>query len=363
MSWSNLFQQSSKALKEAALQEFRQTAIGEVMESFERGKREGRKGSGQFISAIRRAANNPLFQTAREIQRYAKHTKADVPERFFEALGPAGQLLRAMILPKARPSPRTANVDSMIESAINLLQAFGFEVLSKKATGKDLNRQVSAAREMLEGLGYKVIPPEQAAEEPSVRETFPFGIPKKTKAGKERRTVMLPTDSRQRTFPADHPIVTGRMVTDFSSSNVYGFSYDVENWYLYVRYKASGDKGSKTLSGAGSLYRYSQVSPKIFLAMLKAPSKGTFIWDNIRERGTVSGHKYPYELYGIAAGYVPRQARLTARGEEYVPRTIRLLGSGRTAKSQLGRELVRPLSFVNRGSANRGNKGTPSRGR
>ena len=66
--------------------------------------------------------------------------------------------------------------------------------------------------------------------------------------------------------------------------------------------------------GPGPLYRYDGVSPDAFLSMLTAGSKGTWIWDNLRIRGTVSGHQKDYSLVGIMPtpeypeGYVPRKA-------------------------------------------------------
>jgi hypothetical protein len=76
--------------------------------------------------------------------------------------------------------------------------------------------------------------------------------------------------------------------------------------------------------------------------MLKADSKGTFIWDNIRIRGTISGHHFDYQLVGVQASYVPRKATLTPRGEEYVSRSV-FSDRGRQLKSALPQRLVRPL--------------------
>src|SRR5690606_22503386 len=131
---------------------------------------------------------------------------------------------------------------------------------------------------------------------------LPFGIPENTRRGAPRRQVELPVEGKSR-FPVDHPIVTGEMIDTPHSSNVHSFGYDVEHQYLYVRFNAPAHEGVRTHS-AGPIYRYHNVPARIFLAMMSAPSKGTFIWDSIRERGTVSGHKYDYALVGITNGYV-----------------------------------------------------------
>lgn len=44
----------------------------------------------------------------------------------------------------------------------------------------------------------------------------------------------------------------------------------------------------------GSAYLYSNVSEYEALSFAQAPSKGIWVWDHLRIRGTVTGHRKPY---------------------------------------------------------------------
>ena len=88
---------------------------------------------------------------------------------------------------------------------------------------------------------------------------------------------------------------------------------------MIVRYK-------NKQGGSGPVYRYIGTPKSVYEGMEAAPSKGGFVWDRLRVRGSKSGHQYPYSLAGTGASdYVPRQAILAKRGrvgEMYVPRTF-----------------------------------------
>jgi|GEM_PF-2711310 len=126
------------------------------------------------------------------------------------------------------------------------------------------------------------------------------------------------------------------------SSNVYSFTYHrpagQKLGTLYVSFKApilDGDKvhkrknrvGWNELGGEkgaikgksnteGPTYAYFGVPPGIFTQMKLASSKGKFVWDKLRIRGTIYGHQYRYSLVnaalidhdGIPMWYVPRRA-------------------------------------------------------
>ncbi|MDE2103985.1 MAG: KTSC domain-containing protein [Patescibacteria group bacterium] len=134
------------------------------------------------------------------------------------------------------------------------------------------------------------------------------------------------------------------------SSNVFSFSYDYQISTLYVTYKAPelhagvrsvGQRGQlhglrgKTISGKtnqrGAMYAYLDVPARVFDRMQLAVSKGKFVWDELRVRGTVYGAKYRYMLVQGAviakAGgvYIPRKA--TKRG--FVSRANTVIGAGR----------------------------------
>ncbi len=84
-------------------------------------------------------------------------------------------------------------------------------------------------------------------------------------------------------------LLKGKWYGDFSSSNVELMNYDYEKEILYVQFKP------KNNSGAG-VYAYNPVSMAEALSFIKAPSKGGWIWDNLRIRGTALGHRKNYAL-------------------------------------------------------------------
>jgi len=65
------------------------------------------------------------------------------------------------------------------------------------------------------------------------------------------------------------------------SSNVEAVGYDSKNRYLYIKFLPSEE------NQRGSVYRYSGVKEQIFNRLLRAASKGMFVWAHIRD-------KYPY---------------------------------------------------------------------
>jgi hypothetical protein len=105
-----------------------------------------------------------------------------------------------------------------------------------------------------------------------------------------------------------HPINTGEMVPAPSSSNVHSYGFDKAESTLYIRFLGPYSRTTHRREGEGSLYAYYHVPAGVFLGMMAAQSKGKFIWDDIRVRGTVAGHRYAYALVAIVGGYVPRKA-------------------------------------------------------
>ncbi len=67
-----------------------------------------------------------------------------------------------------------------------------------------------------------------------------------------------------------------------ASSNVAGASYEHEEERLTIGYLD------------GSYYQYQPVSYEKALDFYRAGSKGTWVWDNLRVRGTVFGYQVPY---------------------------------------------------------------------
>jgi hypothetical protein len=72
---------------------------------------------------------------------------------------------------------------------------------------------------------------------------------------------------------------SGEFFSDFESSNVRAISYDRAGRTLAVEYRD------------GARWYYSPVSLAEAVGLYEAPSKGVYIWDNIRIRGTVHEHQ------------------------------------------------------------------------
>ncbi len=245
----------------------------------------------------------------RGIQRYSGRNVASrqVVNQFLTSLGPAGRLIQTLIAPSG-----SSNLTRELQSAMNLIRAFGGEVLpgaGREWTDlRDVDRAMQAALKRLQEYGFSVVgsegPPRRMVQPEEGRGTVDVSLGWRPKGREEYRRVS-----------ADHPMVTGEMVRAPNSTNVYEFGYDMESAYLYVRFQATHEAGAQ--GGAGPLYRYSGVTPEEFLALYRVRGQGggngpgAWVWDALRIRGTVSGHQKDYELVGITGGYVPRKA--TAR--------------------------------------------------
>lgn len=137
-------------------------------------------------------------------------------------------------------------------------------------------------------------------------------------------------------------------MTVVSSSNVYAIGYDESTLTMRVQYlaaavnalalKGRGHTGEhrmqgtlgKTVrperSGPGPVYDYHGVPRQVFLRVFDAKSIGGAIWDQLRVRGTVYGHKFDYELVAASTVNVMTAATSTLGAAKkvgfmtYVPR-------------------------------------------
>jgi len=66
------------------------------------------------------------------------------------------------------------------------------------------------------------------------------------------------------------------------SSNVEEAQYDMPTHQLTVKFSD------------GSIYQYQEVSMVEATSFAQSGSKGGWVWDNLRVRGTIYGHKKPY---------------------------------------------------------------------
>ena len=314
---SPLFAEAARKIQKTANSQFAQTQIGKMVNEVGRLSRASRQTSERIQSALRRYAStarpeeviqsmmgSDFGQVVRTVAHYARggSTQERMVFDFLRQLGPAGKMIEALIMPG-----KTAVLSRELQAAANLIRAFGGEVLPGRDWGtvEDVQRGLKAAQRRLEEYGFQLSttqgPPRRYPEPEPGRKTIdvPMGLGRKT--GR---------------VAADHPMLTGEMVRCPNSTNVYEFGYDHESATLYVRFQAS--HGKNEVGGAGSLYAYSGVTPEEFLFFYSTRNggggsggdgtPGTWVWDHLRIRGTVSGHQKDYSLVGVMNNYVPRKA-------------------------------------------------------
>lgn len=289
-----------------------------------------------------------LFRIAEHVDKYArKGLKDRLLDLLFSKLGPVGSILQGLIRPG---SAAVGTQQQEIDAAVNLLKQFGYGVKKPGTVEAPSSPSTDKALEMLEALGWSVKPPEPPQAKP----------PKRRPQDTADEHVVTIQHQRYRIKKND-PLVTGEMVL-VESSNVHSIGYiwndaDPGRGTLKVRFLDKRKNGPA--SGRGAMYYYFDVHPTLFQAFQKAASKGKWVWDNLRIRGTVSGHQKRYQLMSLASdGYVPRQATRFGNEEWYIRRTVKS-AAGKSYTSELGDQLVRR---VNRGRGNGPNRGRPGNG-
>lgn len=367
-----LFKHATRAIKAAVRSEFRAGQLGRALAELE-SQAVGRGKAKKYLREIATKVygQKPLpgwiDRNAGKIERYAKdNADAKIQQIIFKSLGPLGDVLQALLRPKGK---RLASIDRELTAAANLLRAFGHEVIQPPSRRGGEGAKIQAATQYLENLGFHVrrkpLPGWQAASKPKPLPGWAAHVAPQTPAGGQpaRKTVDLDIGAgRLNRIRRDDPLLTGAMIP-VTSSNVHSIGFDInphnaQIGTLKVRFLM--DYGNSKVAGA--LYDYYHVPTTVFQNFRRAASKGKFVWDKLRIRGTVSGHRFDYKLTGISRGYVPRKATYTPQGEYFTKRSF--LGENtRTGERRLfhSREsaLVRP-------SANRGtepNRGRPNRGR
>lgn len=238
--------------------------------------------------------------------------------------------------------------------------------VTRKAIGNNLHE----ATAILETLQGKAAPESVGAKKamwpPARREYKPSGPPM------PYNTRMLPnglvnvkTPNFNRSYRATDPTITGAMIP-VASSNVYAIGYkfafnNPTKGILYVQFLGGGTKKQPQRSGPGHLYEYFDIHPDKFQQMRKAASKGGWVWDELRVRGSRVLHQVKYSLKAFAGGYLPRQAAVLNGRAMFIPRTrqgrAKLGDPIKTYRSSLPLEDLGP---VRRG---RPNNGRPRNGR
>lgn len=342
---SPLFKSFSRQTKAAARSEFRLTQFGTLLKELQR--KTARHGEAQkYLREIGQKIHQGLPDKARraaeKLDKYARSREQELVGKALDAMGPLGQIVKAFLRPTGQAL--TPHIDKELQAAIQLLQAFGHEVIPPPAAQAGVKGKAEQAQKYLETLGFQVNKPKAL---PGWRE---FVQQQQITKGKPpRKTVDIDVGAgRLSRIKLDDPVLTGNMIP-VESSNVHSIGFMMaagspQIGTLLVRFLQP--RGESKV--AGPLYEYYNVRTELFQRFRRAASKGRFVWDNLRIRGTLSGHRYDYKLAGISYGHVPRKATLTGRGEEFVKRTF--LGEhSRTGERKLfeSREtiLVRPIAF------------------
>lgn len=284
-----------------------------------------------------RGATTPR-NVSRAVSRSTSQLRQRIVDSVMRQLGPLGSVITALLRPNGEP------------------------------VANEIEQEALAAANLLTQLGYQVTAPQQQTEAPPERRQ-----PVTSRPIEQDGDVSVIVGRRERQYPLDDPIMTGEMI-EVTSSNVHsiGFGWnpdDPAHGTLRVRFLQKSRGGGKS---AGPLYYYHDVHPDVFQAFQIAQSKGKFVWDELRVRGTVSGHQYRYDLAGTGEdGYIPRQAGLkrNRQGEFYLQRRFQ----GRTSqlpeqqvrgpRGALSSEFSQRVGEMRLVSDGRPNRGSPNRGR
>ncbi|MBC7351501.1 MAG: KTSC domain-containing protein [Thermogutta sp.] len=358
-----LFRRADEVLRLELEESFRRSPVGSIIRQ---GRARPAVDPSELFRKLERGMTlkelmgTSIWEIKGAIEQYAGRSEWTVVKQFLRSLGPVGTLLENIFQPLSKPPYEAPGFRLSVLDAINFLRAFGFEVLPPKEMRlpkEELERSIWAAYYFLQehadmllrrpefGLAGLAPKPSEVEEEVQERRETQLRV---------SNTVMVPMRfGPPREFPVTHPIVTGEMV-EVRSSNVHSIGYDIDNHILYVRFWAETERKGQLVRFPGSLYGYRDVWPEEFLDFLEAGSKGGWVWDHLRERGTVSGHKKPYFLAGITGGYVPRQAALTTirgprTGKPYIAEVFRprvVFHEGKWLESKLPLEVVQVFKVV-----------------
>lgn len=274
--------------------------------------------------------------------------------------GPVGQLVEALLRPHGRaigtPEQETA---ALLNLAAELIRSHGGTV-ELPTWAEQVQRQRAADR-VAENLAENPLPE--------------FDYRRQRQPDTPTSTPSLPDrDTRSPAGRGDSDMIR------VESSNVYAIGYrwneqQPARGTLLVRFWEKDSNGKK--SGPGSTYAYYDVHPQVFHAFEIAASKGKFVWDRLRIRGTVTGHQFAYRLVGLGrSGYVPRQATRYGNKQYFIGRTVAAGGGAQTFRSSLPDRRINTLQpqtaahqqrtgagLPYRGQTGAPNRGTPNRGR
>lgn len=328
--------------------------------------------------------SDDLIRTIDGIERYSRTGASGVIGQILGALGTPGRLISSWL--RGSEGQRALRpIRDEVQKAMNLMnslaplgdsgvtpeQAGAVEIQSD---GMDRPNVGAGAPANSSGGGRSRLPPGAPPAAPPDDDNRPH-----------RNVRILPNGNwhirgpgYDRVLPATHPALSGQMMPA-TSSNVhsYGYRFDFDKptqGSLIVRFLQAdvNRSGPNRRKVPGPTYEYFKVHPDFFDEMWRAASKGVWIWDRMRIRGTIAGHQYAYSLIRAAQNYLPRRA-FVHNGRQILQRRRR------TAERRDGTQyqLVSPLrtQYVgeyrpserrpNVGNMDRGaiSRGAPDRGR
>jgi hypothetical protein len=380
---NSLFSIASRQVQESALERARSSGIFKTGRDVRTilASKDAPGALRQFVgnrlkkSAFGRAAND----VSELIEQFAKggggNFGRQIGEKVFQQVfaqtGPIADVVR-LILGMGGKVASSAQTARDLSSMIRALQAFGFEVIHKPTKqAPPTPREIEAAKRVLEAAGYEVSERKKPGQAPEVHVNRPqtteqwlsknlsrkkpadvekeldkisreeFAVGNATvKRAKTGTLTIKQAGSTERVPPTD-PLFTGEMIP-VNSSNVHSIGYDLAETRLKIRFLATGRNGKR--SGAGPMYFYYQVPMRMFKRLRTTGSKGTWVWDHLRIRGTVSGHQFDYSLAGLGQGnYIPRKATYAGSGKEvYMPRQFMV--NGKTRHSRFGYQEATPFT-------------------
>lgn len=127
------------------------------------------------------------------------------------------------------------------------------------------------------------------------------------------------------------------------SSNVYAIGYSIDNGTMRVQFL--GGYGKDHRSGPGAMYDYYNVPKRHWDAFQAASSKGKWVWDNLRVRGTIAGHRYDYRLVsGEDIGVQVHRGKIITK--QYIPRLAKTSIRTSGPKKGMTRSVFQPRRVV-----------------
>lgn len=365
---SKLFEIANAAVRRASRNRFAKTAVGKLVDELDR----IRKGRGSEMRArhlIRELERYEHDHLIREIEQSAHVNRYSMGSRAIELLkkalgklGPLGRVLGGMLDGNTK-----SFTDAQLKAARELLRTYGEEILTRPGH-QEFDRGIQAAIKALQGVEDHLDEARQKAWDEYLQ-----------RKKEQEEAAKKPEPERSRVEEPHYRISRTHFTPQ--SSNVFSFMYDYMTSTLYVRYKAPlintsavknvtgkgkmpgmhGKLGSTVIGKSdapGPLYAYYDVPTRVYKRLTLAKSAGTAVWDDLRIRGTVWGHKFRYGLIGS-----PKVAGQDGQMAHYVPRRATKAGfRTRSLKGGGNRYVGSTLpEQLNRGE--RGRPDGPERGR